>query len=44
VDENIQIVLDGMHREGSYHNQYYTWSKEFLEADRRQMKGENAVS
>jgi hypothetical protein len=31
-------VLDGMGREGSYHNQYYTWTKEFLEAGKRKVE------
>ena len=48
-DEKIRIVLDGLRgefsiaelcrREGISPNLYYNWSKEFLEAGKRQIQG-----
>nr|MBA3572192.1 transposase [Pyrinomonadaceae bacterium] len=50
ADEKIRIALDGLpgegsiadlcRREGIHPNQYYTWSKEFLEAGKRRLKGD----
>lgn len=50
-EEKIRIVLEGLkgensiadlcRREGIHANQYYTWSKEFLEAGKRRLSGDN---
>ena len=52
ADEKIRIVLEGLQgeisiadlcrRESIHPNQYYTWSKEFLEAGKRRLKGDTA--
>lgn len=49
-EDKIRIVLQGLRgedsiaelcrREGIHANQYYTWSKEFLEAGRRRLAGD----
>ncbi len=49
-EEKIRIVLEGIkgessiadlcRREGIHANQYYTWSKEFLEAGKRRLSGD----
>ena len=49
-EEKIRIVLQGLrgedsiaelcHREGLHQNQYYRWSKEFLEAGRKRLAGD----
>lgn len=50
TEEKIRIVLEGLkgessiaelcRREGLSPNQYYTWSKEFLEAGKRRLMGD----
>ena len=50
ADEKIRIVLEGLRgevsiadlcrRESIHPNQYYTWSKEFLEAGKQRLKGD----
>ena len=52
AEEKIRIVLDGLRgeesiselcrREGINSNIYYRWSKEFLEAGKRQLAGDTA--
>jgi transposase len=51
AEEKIRIVLDGLRgehsiaelrREGIAESLYYTWSKEFLEADKRRLAGDTA--
>jgi transposase len=32
--------MDLYRREGAHPNQYHTWSKEFLEAGKRRLKGD----
>ena len=54
VEENIRIVLDGLRgeytiaelcrREGIADSLYYSWSKEFLEADKRRLAGDTERS
>ena len=50
TEDKIRIVLQGLRgeetvaalcrREGIHANQYYTWSKEFLEAGRKRLAGD----
>ena len=50
TEEKIRIVLEGLKREdtianicrkeGIHQNMYYKWSKEFLEAGKRRLKGD----
>jgi transposase len=50
AEEKIRIVIDGLRgedsiaeicrREGIHTNQYYNWSKEFLEAGKRRLNGD----
>ena len=50
IEEKIRIVLDGLRgefsiaelcrREGIAESLYYTWSKEFLEAGKRRLAGD----
>lgn len=50
AEEKIRIVLEGLRgeesiseicrREGIHPNQYYRWSKEFLEAGKRRLQGD----
>ena len=50
AEEKIRIVLDGLRgehsvaelcrREGIAESQYYSWSKEFLEAGKRRLAGD----
>lgn len=52
VEEKIRIVLEGLRGEGSISElcrregiqpqQYYTWSKEFLEAGKKRLAGDTA--
>lgn len=52
AEEKIRIVLEGLRgetslrelcrREGIATNQYYTWSKEFLEAGKQRLMGDTA--
>ena len=52
AEEKIRIVLDGLRgemsiaelcrREGIAEGLYYSWSKEFLEAGKRRLAGDNA--
>ena len=52
AEEKIQIILDGLRgedsiaelcrREGIAQSLYYVWSKEFLEAGKRRLAGDNA--
>ena len=52
AEEKIRIVLDGLRgedsiaelcrREGIAQSMYYTWSKEFMEADKRRLAGDTA--
>ena len=52
AEEKIRIVLDGLRgensiaelcrREGLNPNQYYRWSKEFLEAGKKRLQGDTA--
>jgi transposase len=52
AEEKIRIVLDGLRgessiaelcrREGIAEGRYYSWSKEFLEAGKRQLAGDTA--
>jgi transposase len=52
AEEKIRIVLDGLRgehsvaelcrREGIAESQYYSWSKEFLEAGKRRLAGDTA--
>lgn len=52
AEEKIRIVLDGLRgehsiaelcrREGIAESLYYSWSKEFLEADKRRLAGDTA--
>ena len=54
AEENIRIVLDGLRgedsiaelcrREGIAQGLYYVWSKEFLEAGKRRLAGDNACA
>lgn len=50
AEDKIRIVLDGLRgedsitevcrKEGIYQSQYYTWSKEFMEAGKRRLNGD----
>jgi transposase len=50
AEENIRIVLEGMRgeysiaelcrREGTAQGQYYTWSKDFMEAGKKRLSGD----
>ena len=52
AEEKIRVVLDGLRgehsiaelcrREGIAESLYYSWSKEFLEADKRRLAGDTA--
>ena len=52
AEEKIRIVLDGLHGEGSIaelcrregiaESQYYSWSKDFLEAGKKRLAGDTA--
>lgn len=52
TEDNIRIVLEGLRgddsiselfrKEGFAQSLYYTWSKEFMEADKRRLAGDTA--
>ena len=51
AEEKIRIVLDGLRgedsisevcrKEGIYQSQYYTWSKDFMEAGKKRLNGDS---
>ena len=53
-EEKIRIILEGLReedsiaeicrREGIHPSQYYKWSKEFLEAGKKRLNGDMALS